>query len=74
MSSLQEQETLGTAGYVWEPLSLVDFGVIGFVATFQVLALWVCGHLLWWRGWPPYVTKNANLIVISVSLLSRFFI
>lgn len=52
----------------WEPLSSVDFGILGFVATFQAAALLVCVHLLWWRKWPPYVTKNVNLVVIAVSV------
>ncbi|CAM9969419.1 unnamed protein product, partial [Ectocarpus sp. 8 AP-2014] len=50
---------------VWEPLSTPDFWVLGFVATFQAVALLVCAHLLWWRKWPPYVTKNVDVVIIS---------
>ncbi|CAN0141568.1 unnamed protein product, partial [Ectocarpus sp. 4 AP-2014] len=50
---------------VWEPLSTPDFWVLGFVATFQTVALLVCAHLLRWRKWPPYVTKNVDVVIIS---------
>ncbi|CAM9258383.1 unnamed protein product, partial [Scytosiphon promiscuus] len=49
----------------WEPLSSVDYAILGFNATFQVAALLICVHLLWCRKWPPYVTKNVNLVVIA---------
>lgn len=56
-----------TEDEVWEPLSTPDFWVLGFVATFQTVALLVCAHLLRWRKWPPYVTKNVDVVIISVS-------
>lgn len=49
----------------WEPLSVVDFCVLGLVGTFQAFAVLVCVHLIWWRTWPPYVTKNVDLVAIS---------
>lgn len=52
--------------FVWEPLSGADYFILGLVGTFQVAALVVCGHLIWYRTWPPYVTKNVNLVVITV--------
>ncbi|CAB1110198.1 unnamed protein product [Ectocarpus sp. CCAP 1310/34] len=54
---------------VWEPLSTPDFWVLGFVATFQTVALLVCAHLLRWRKWPPYVTKNVDVVIISAARL-----
>lgn len=47
----------------WEPLSFVDFVLLGMVATFQVAALLVCAHLVRWRKWPPYLTKNVDVVV-----------
>eukprot|EP00904_Undaria_pinnatifida_P012482 jgi/Undpi1/8364/HiC_scaffold_25.g10832.m1 len=52
--------------FVWEPLSGADYFILGLVGTFQVAALVVCGHLIWYRTWPPYVTKNVNLVVITI--------
>ncbi|CAM9480659.1 unnamed protein product, partial [Ascophyllum nodosum] len=49
----------------WEPLSSVDFTLVGSVGFLQAIAVGICVHLLWWRRWPPYVTKNVNLVVIS---------
>ncbi|CAM9258459.1 unnamed protein product [Scytosiphon promiscuus] len=49
----------------WQPLGLLDFFVVGMVSTFQVAAFGVCIHLVQWRKWPPYVTKNVNVVIIS---------
>lgn len=54
-------------GPSWQPLSSVDFMLLGFVSIFQLQALVICFHLIWCRKWPPYVTKNVILVVISVS-------
>lgn len=52
---------------VWEPLSDADYFIVAFVGVCQALALFMCVHLVWCRKWPPYVTKNVNLVVITVS-------
>lgn len=57
----------GAVETTWEPLSSVDYFVLGFVGVMDMLALLICAHLLWYRKWPPYVTKNVNLVVIAVS-------
>lgn len=49
----------------WEPLSVVDAVILALVGTLQGLALLICVHLIRWRKWPPYVTKNVTLVVIS---------
>eukprot|EP00903_Cladosiphon_okamuranus_P006660 g6502.t2 len=49
----------------WEPLSLVDLFILGMVGTFQLVALVVCIHLVRWRKWPPYLTKNVDVVIIS---------
>ena len=49
----------------WEPLSVVDVTVLGLVGTFQAIALLICVHLVRWRKWPPYITKNVDLVVTS---------
>ncbi|CBJ31531.1 signal transducer, putative [Ectocarpus siliculosus] len=49
---------------VWEPLTMVDYIMLGFVGTVQAFALGVCVHLLCWRNWPPYVTKNVDIVII----------
>ena len=49
----------------WESLSAGDFGVLGLVGSLQALAFLVCIHLVWWRKWPPYVTKNVDMVVTS---------
>lgn len=51
----------------WEPLTMVDYLMLGIVGTFQALALGVCVHLFVWRNWPPYVTKNVDIVIIMVS-------
>lgn len=51
----------------WEPLSTPDYAVLAFAGTWQVFALAVCVHLLVNRHWPPYVTKNVTLVIITVS-------
>lgn len=56
------------SGHEWQPLTSVDYLVLGFVGTLQLAAFLVCVHLIWYRKWPPYVTKNVNLVVIAVSL------
>ena len=65
--NMSDEEALGVTGIVWEPLSSVDFALVGSVGFLQAIAVGICVHLLWWRRWPPYVTKNVNLVVISVS-------
>ncbi|CAM9276032.1 unnamed protein product, partial [Pylaiella littoralis] len=50
---------------VWKPLSAVDYSLLGFIGALQVLSLLMCVHLLRWRKWPPYVTKNVSLVVIT---------
>ncbi len=52
----------------WEPLAFPDFFLLGAVGTFQLVALGVCIHLVVHRKWPPYVTKNVNLVVRDTSL------
>lgn len=47
----------------WEPLGFLDFFVLGLVGTFQLAALGVCIHLVIHRKWPPYVTRNVNVVV-----------
>lgn len=47
----------------WVPLSLLDFFILGMVGTFQFVALIVCVHLVRWRKWPPYLTKNVDVVV-----------
>ncbi|CAM9247127.1 unnamed protein product [Ectocarpus sp. 4 AP-2014] len=49
---------------VWEPLTMVDYIMLGFVGTVQAFALGVCVHLLSWRNWPPYVTKNVDIVIV----------
>ncbi|CAM9736692.1 unnamed protein product, partial [Ectocarpus sp. 8 AP-2014] len=49
---------------LWEPLTMVDYLMLGIVGTFQALALGVCVHLFLWRNWPPYVTKNVDIVII----------
>ncbi|CBJ31530.1 hypothetical protein Esi_0262_0022 [Ectocarpus siliculosus] len=49
---------------VWEPLTMVDYTMLGFVGTVQAFALGVCVHLLIWRNWPPYVTKNVDIVIV----------
>ncbi|CAM9283552.1 unnamed protein product, partial [Ectocarpus sp. 8 AP-2014] len=49
----------------WEPLGMLDFFVLGMVSTFQLVALGVCAHLVKWRKWPPYLTKNVDVVIIS---------
>ncbi|CAN0136515.1 unnamed protein product, partial [Ectocarpus fasciculatus] len=51
----------------WEPLTMVDYLMLGIVGTFQAFALGVCVHLFVWRKWPPYVTKNVEIVIIMVS-------
>lgn len=51
----------------WEPLSAPDYAVLAFSGTWQIFALVVCVHLLLNRQWPPYVTKNVTLVIITVS-------
>lgn len=51
---------------VWEPLTMVDYIMLGFVGTAQAFALGVCVHLLSWRNWPPYVTKNVDIVIVMV--------
>ncbi|CAB1105051.1 unnamed protein product [Ectocarpus sp. CCAP 1310/34] len=51
---------------VWEPLAMVDYIMLGFVGTVQTFALGVCIHLLSWRHWPPYVTKNVDIVIVMV--------
>ncbi|CAM9372968.1 unnamed protein product [Ectocarpus fasciculatus] len=48
----------------WEPLAMADFFVLGMVGTCQAFALGVCVHLIRWRKWPPYVTKNVDMVII----------
>ncbi|CAM9705339.1 unnamed protein product [Ectocarpus fasciculatus] len=48
----------------WEPLTMVDYLMLGIVGTFQAFALGVCVHLFVWRKWPPYVTKNVEIVII----------
>ncbi|CAM9864710.1 unnamed protein product [Ectocarpus sp. 6 AP-2014] len=48
----------------WEPLAFVDYLMLGIVCTFQAFALGVCIHLIRWRKWPPYVTKNVDIVII----------
>lgn len=60
----------GTAGDATDSdiavaLSLVDGILVGGVGTLQTFALLICVHLIQWRDWPPYVTKNVALVVIS---------
>ena len=55
----------GPASEPWEPLSVVDVSVLGLVGTFQTFALLICVHLIRWRKWPPYITKNVDLVVTS---------
>ncbi|CAN0465169.1 unnamed protein product, partial [Hapterophycus canaliculatus] len=35
------------------------------VSTSQVAALGARIHLVQWRAWPPYLTKNVNVVIIS---------
>ena len=49
----------------WEPLSVVDVSLLGLVGTFQAFAVLICVHLICCRKWPPYVTKNVDLVVTS---------
>lgn len=51
----------------WEPLGMLDYFVLGMVSTFQLVALGVCVHLVKCRKWPPYLTKNVDVVIISVS-------
>ncbi|CAN0019425.1 unnamed protein product [Ectocarpus sp. 12 AP-2014] len=51
----------------WEPLTMADYLMLGIVGTFQAFALGVCIHLFRWRKWPPYVTKNVDIVIIMVS-------
>ncbi|CBJ31524.1 similar to regulator of G-protein signaling 16 [Ectocarpus siliculosus] len=48
----------------WEPLTFVDYVMLGMVGAFQAFALGVCIHLIRWRKWPPYVTKNVDIVII----------
>ncbi|CAN0088475.1 unnamed protein product [Ectocarpus sp. 12 AP-2014] len=48
----------------WEPLTFADYVMLGMVGTFQAFALGVCIHLIRWRKWPPYVTKNVDIVII----------
>ncbi|CAM9864306.1 unnamed protein product [Ectocarpus sp. 6 AP-2014] len=50
----------------WEPLGMADYLMLGIVGTFQAFALGVCIHLFRWRKWPPYVTKNVDIVIIMV--------
>lgn len=52
----------------WEPLSFPDYAMLAFTGTWQFVALVVCVHLLLNRHWPPYVTKNVTLVIITVRL------
>ncbi|CAM9438571.1 unnamed protein product [Choristocarpus tenellus] len=51
----------------WEPLGTPDYIVLFFVGLWQLSTLLVCVHLAWCRNWPPYVTMNINLVVLTVS-------
>ena len=55
----------GPVSEPWEPLSVVDVSLLGLVGTFQAFAVLICVHLIWCRKWPPYVTKNVDLVVTS---------
>lgn len=50
----------------WEPLDLVDYLALGMVGAMQALALGICMHLIRWRKWPPYLTKNVDVVIIMV--------
>ncbi|CAM9296984.1 unnamed protein product, partial [Ectocarpus sp. 8 AP-2014] len=50
----------------WEPLTMADYLMLGIVGTFQAFALGVCIHLFRWRKWPPYVTKNVDIVIVMV--------
>lgn len=49
----------------WEPLAVVDVVCLGLAGTLQGFALLICMHLIRWRKWPPYVSKNVNLVIIT---------
>lgn len=64
-------------------LSHVDGFLVGLVGVWQAFALLICVQLIRWRKWPPYVTKNVMLVVITTvsgvlwtvaTFLSRGFI
>lgn len=55
----------------WEPLAFLDFFLLGVVGTFQLVALGVCIHLVVHRKWPPYVTKNVDVVVRYCSIIVR---
>lgn len=56
----------GDDGRDWMPLKGVDYCMLVLVSTCQVFALAVCLHLFLNRHWPPYVTKNVTLVIVTV--------
>lgn len=46
----------------WQPLHTTDYVMLALSAVHQVFMLAVVVHLVWRRDWPPYVTKNVNLV------------
>lgn len=46
----------------WKSLSWPDYSMLGFTAIHQLILLAVVVHLVRKRDWPPYVTKNVNLV------------
>lgn len=78
VSNQQQQQCMRVSSRIYAfvldpPRRLYRSGIIcsllGFIGALQVLSLLMCVHLLRWRKWPPYVTKNVSLVVITVSAL-----
>lgn len=68
-----EEAAVEALGRAWVPLSTADYAVLAFGCTWQAFALVVCLHLFWNRKWPPYVTKNVTLVIITVrAMLARY--
>lgn len=57
--------SVSESGETWETLSLVDFIILGLVSTLQAFTFAICVHLIRWRKWPPYITKNVDLVITS---------
>ncbi|CAN0043469.1 unnamed protein product [Choristocarpus tenellus] len=49
----------------WLPLTSGDHAVLGITIGYQLVVLVTVAHLLWWRDWPPYVTKNIAIICFT---------
>lgn len=57
----------------WVPLGYGDYALLLAVSWAQTISLGMCVHLWWNRKWPPYITKNVDLVATCVSVLLLCF-